>query len=315
MSVAYDASAWDPDTLPPPRIDDDLVSLANGSMRARRRPIAVLALWTWQAAFALLIAWPAASAVSAFYGANPSGDEALWTPGGHALGDLLLLAQGSRATLATLTILVFLVAGFADLVPIAALIAAIGYVTRERTAPPFRPLLARGAVAFPTFASLFGAAVLMEGMVAGIAVVVSAVLSAQTVNRLGEARSDQLGWLVGLLVLAGAAVIGVLHDLARAASVRFRVRTIRACRCALTAFLRSPASVLWSWAWRAAAGWAPVAIGALVAARVGGHGGTALVALAVVHQLSAAARVAFRASWLASALRSVNHAHRVVRSH
>jgi hypothetical protein len=56
-----------------------------------------------------------------------------------------------------------------------------------------------------------------------------------------------------------------------------------------------------------------VAVGALVAARLGGRGGGALVALLLVHQLVLFARVALRASWLAKAARAVDRAHRVVR--
>jgi hypothetical protein len=315
VSQAYDTSAWDPDAMPAPARDDELVLLANESMRARRRPLAVLALWAWQLAFALLIAWPVSSTVASWYGAHPSGDQPLWTPGAHALVDLLDAArQGSIGGLATLTMLVFLIAGFADLVPLATLIASMAYVTRERTAPRLRPVIARGAAVFPTFASLFAIASLVEGLLVGIAVAASAILSHRASSHLGEARANQLGWLVGLVILGLACVVGVLHDLARAASVRFRVRTIRACRCAMNAFLRNPVYVMWSWAWRASAGWAPVAIGGLVAAKVGGHGGVALFALAVVHQLVALSRVAFRASWLATALRAVDHAHRVIRS-
>jgi len=154
----------------------------------------------------------------------------------------------------------------------------------------------------------------VEALLVGLALVAVATVSSHSAGRLGDARADQLGWLVGLVILGLAGVVGVLHDLARAASVRFRVRTIRACRCAMNAFLRNPTSMLWSWAWRAAAGWAPVAIGSLVAAKLGGHGGVALFALTIVHQLVALSRVAFRASWFATALRAVDHAHRVIRS-
>jgi len=313
VSPSDDTSAWDPDALPPPRGEDDLVLLATDSMRARRRPLAVVAFWAWQMAFALLIAWPVSSMVSSFYGAHPSGDEPLWTPGAHAFVDLLTVMKGTFSGIETLAILVFLVAGFADLVPLAALVASMAYVTRERRPPPVRAIVARGAAVFPTLSSLFAIAALLEALIVGAALVAANLISRRTADSLGEARADQLGWLVGLVILGGACVIGVLHDLARAASVRFRVRAIRACRCAMNAFLRHPISVLWSWGWRCAAGWTPVAIGALVAAKLGGRGGAALMALTIVHQLIALSRVAFRASWMAKALRAVDRAHHVIR--
>ena len=54
-------------------------------------------------------------------------------------------------------------------------------------------------------------------------------------------------------------------------------------------------------------------IGAMVAGRLGGRDGAALVVLTVVHQLVLLSRAALRASWLAKALRAVDHAHRVLR--
>jgi hypothetical protein len=281
-------------------------------MRARRRPLPILALWAWQTLLASVVAWPAAAAVASWYGKHPSGDAPLWQPGALPLADLVLGARGAAAETFTIAGIVFLVAGFTDLVPLGALIASLGYVTRDRRAPPMREVLARAAAAFPTFALLFAMASLAEGLLVGIALSVAFFLSDAMVAKLGEARADQTAWLVSLAILAFTAVVGVMHDLARAAAVRFRVKALRSWRFAFNTLARAPASVLWGWAWRALAGWAPVAVGALVAARFGGRGGTALAVLFVAHQLVLLVRVAFRASWLAQALRAVDRAHRVI---
>ena len=204
----------------------------------------------------------------------------------------------------TLAGIVLLVAGFADLVPLGALLASMAYVTRDRRSPPMRTVLARGAAAFPTFASLFLMASMFEAFFAGFALLVALVVNEGAAEKLGEARSDQLAGLVTLVLFGLAGVVGVLHDLARAAAVRFRVKTLRSWRFAFNALARAPLPILWSWAWRALAGWAPVVVGALVAARLGGRGGGALVALFLVHQLVLVVRVALRASWLAKGLRA-----------
>jgi hypothetical protein len=57
-----------------------------------------------------------------------------------------------------------------------------------------------------------------------------------------------------------------------------------------------------------------MAMGALVAERIGGRGGATLFVLFALHQLVIGVRVAMHASWLAKALRAVDYAHRVVRA-
>jgi hypothetical protein len=313
VTESEDHSAWDPNVLPPPGAKgakDELFLLTIDSMRARRRPVAILVLWAWQTALAIVVAWPTAAAVGSWYGKHPSGDAPLWTPGGLPLVDLLFDARGARMETITLAGIVFLIAGFADLVPLGALVTSIAFVTRDRRAPPMQEALARAAVAFPTLASLFAMASMVEGLLAAIALFVVFVASDSMAARLGDARADQTAALIALAVLALAGVAGVVHDLARAAAIRFRVRALRSWQMALDTFVHAPGSTLWSWAWRALAGWAPVGVGAAVAARVGGRDGKALVALFVVHQLVLIVRVAFRASWLASAVRAVDRAQR-----
>ncbi len=259
-------------------------------MRARRRPLAILVLWAWQVVLAAFVALPTTAAVAAWYGRNPTGDAPLWRPGALALADLVMGARAARRETFLLSGLVFLVAGFADLFPLAGLLAAIAYVTRELRAPPMRSVFAHASGIFTTLATLFAMSALAEGFLVIVALVASDAVATATQARLGDARADQTGWLVALAVLGIATTVGVLHDLARAGAVRFRVRALRSWRLAFNALARAPAAVLWSWAWRALAGWAPVAIGALVSARLGGRGGAQLVALFFVHQLVLAVR-------------------------
>jgi hypothetical protein len=148
---------------------------------------------------------------------------------------------------------------------------------------------------------------LVAGAGAGLATVVTVGLS----ESLGDARAQQsAGLVLGFFALFLMA-IGIAEDLARAAVIRFRVPAARAARLALTAFRQSPFTTCVSWTWRLLAGCVPIVIGALVAERLDGRGGPALLALFLVHQAIVIARVALRASWLAKALRVVDQAHEV----
>jgi len=79
-------------------------------------------------------------------------------------------------------------------------------------------------------------------------------------------------------------------------------------RLAVRAVAPAPLGLFWSWGWRALASLLPVAFGAIAAERMGGREGKALVGMFVIHQVIVGARVAFRASWLAKAMRIVDHA-------
>lgn len=292
---------------------EDLVLLSNNSMRARRRPLAIVLLWGWQTAFTALVAWPVAAMVASYYGRHPFDDAPLWERGGLPVTDLAFELRGMVTPLVTLLTLVFFLAALTELLPIGALLSSIGYVTRSRRPPSLRVSMSRAVSALGVLVSLFAVASLVEAALVGLAFLAGSSVSDAAANRLGEARADQLGLLTGLALIGVAAVVGVVHDLARAATMRYRVGHLRAWQFALNTFVRGPLAVLWSWAWRGIAGWAPVAVGALVAARVGGRAGGALLALAVVHQLVLGARVSLRASWLAAAMRAVDQAHKRVR--
>ena len=113
---------------------------------------------------------------------------------------------------------------------------------------------------FPTLSSLFAVAALLEGLLVFAALVASNLISRRSADALGEARADQTGVARGARHSRGRMRDWRASRSRRApASVRFRVRALRACRCAMNAFLAAPGPALWSWGWRCAAGWAPVA--------------------------------------------------------
>src|SRR5205823_3292702 len=109
----FDSSMFDPDVLPPR--EDGLALLANDAIRARRRPLAIALTWAWEALVALIVAWPAASAVQRVYGAHPHGDAALWAPGALDLFSLLVDQTAARASIVVIAAVTLLVASVAGL--------------------------------------------------------------------------------------------------------------------------------------------------------------------------------------------------------
>lgn len=297
-----------PDGKPPEQ--RRLVLLANDAMRARRRPVAIVVSWAYELLLAAAIAWPAAAYVGGAYGGHPSGDAPLFRPGGLALADLLLRARPVTAVLGAHTAPLFALGLVLGLVPLAFLIVQIAHVTPARRTPPLALALPRAWAAFPRFLALLLAVTLLQAFVVVVGLVLAGATANLATNGVGEARAQQLGAVVFFVFGALAATLGVLHDLARVAAIRFDVGAVRAARLAASALRRGFAATTWSWAWRAAIGLVPVALAALLSSRLGGRAG-AFWAMVILHQLVVLARVALRASWLAKALRVVDGAHRV----
>jgi hypothetical protein len=296
------------------RSPDRLVLLANGAIRARRRPVMIVLWWALEAALAYALVYPILAFVRGAYGAHPQGDAPLWSPGALSAFDL---AVSSRAALPPIIAHVSVI-GLAALVlaifPLGAFLTSVAYTTPDRRAPPLRRVLGRAARAFPALLVLLVGMTLTELFLAGIALLAGGAASSGFTASMGEARAQQLGAATTLVLLLPMAIVGVLHDLARAAVIRFEVGGIQALRLALNTLRRGVFASAWSWAWRAAIAWVPVAMGAFVAGRLGGKAGGALLAIAALHQLVILARVALRASWLAKAMRLVDDAHRVLKA-
>jgi hypothetical protein len=284
----------------------ELVLLATPAMRARRRPWAIVGVWAWQAGLALLVSWPAASLVGAAWGGSAVGDAPLWAPGGHALLDWLWHdLRGLTAPVRTAE-LVLLIGAVAGLLPAAILMTSLAHATRDRKAPGLARSVGLGVRALPAMTVLLVVVGLLQALVAVAAWLLGYGVASWAHAGLGEARAQQLAVASALPWLAFSSAIGVAHDLARAAIVRFKARGLWAVSVGIRAFRSAPLALWWSWAWRAL-GSAPALIAAaLVAERLGGRGGFALVVLTVLHQSVAVVRVALRASWYAKALRAVD---------
>jgi hypothetical protein len=290
------------------RRHEQLVLVTTSAMRARRHPWALVAFWGWQSGLALVASWPATSLVHASYGSGPGGDAPLWGPGGHALLDWLWHEAHGIAAFGLSAIFVLVIASLAGLVPLATLMFAMAYATRERRPAGLVRSLAAGMGAFRAFAVLLVVLSTVQAALLALGAGAANLAQSWAMPGMGEARAQQLQVLVLAAFVGGASVVGVVHDLARGAVVRFKVSGLRALVLGTRTFRRSPGRLWWAWAWRSAAAAAPIALAAQVAGRLGGRGGFALALLAVLHQAVILSRVALRASWLGHGLRAVDTA-------
>jgi hypothetical protein len=283
----------------------DAVSLTPSSIHARRHPGAILGLWALQALIAVVATLPAVSVVRGAYGRFPSSDAALWDPGGLPL--LAMLARepgGVRASTATATG-VLAIAFIAGLVPLAGVMFALANAGPDGRRVGAAHAFGRALGAFRAFALLLLTMTIAEGVVVAVAMLAAELVTAWTSARLGEVGAQTVGIAAGAAFLPVLAVLGVLHDLARAAIVRLEARPLDALLAALALMREGLWGLSWSWAWRGLASLAPLLAVAAVADRIGGRGGVALFTLGVLHQVVAVVRIALRTSWLAKALRSI----------
>lgn len=268
--------------------------------RARSHPRAIAAFWAWQAAVALVAAWPGASLVRAAYGGDPRGDAPLWEPGGSELLDFLWRNAGAAGAAADGALLVVLVGVGVGLVAIAGLMVALERPAGRRALP--RTLLATLAC-LPAFVRCAGLFLAAQAATLGAGAFLGMLAEGWTRSRLGEGPAQVLGLGVGSAFLLATAALGVMHDLARAVVVVNREKALGGVAGALRLYRAAPGRLTWAWAWRTGVSMGPVAVAGAVASSTGAGGG-ALVLVAAAHQGAALGRVALRASWLAFALRA-----------
>jgi hypothetical protein len=139
------------------------------------------------------------------------------------------------------------------------------------------------------------------------AVVASFALATALKTKVAPGLSDPAGdalvagaWLLGAAVVA---IIGVVHDLARAAVTHRDLGAVDGVRVAMRAVAVRPAAAFFGWAWRSATGAMLVGAAAMATAAVGTDRFVGLGAAVFVHQACVLGIVALRASWLACAIR------------
>lgn len=295
---------------PPSR--ERIVLLGNASIRARRRPRAVLFVWLYELLVGVMLAAPIASYVKSVYGGHPDGDAPLYASGGFELLSFVADARHALSGFLSYGALVLLVFYIFSVVPLALLLMSVAHTTADLRAPPLRHLWPRVVPSIPPLLALLAVMTIATGLLAAIAIFAGSRIASALAESMGDARSDQIGFAATLVFLVGAASAGVVHDLARAAVVRFRQTAWGALKTGARTFARRPTRLLWSWMWRSGASLVPVIAAAAVSTQVSARSGLALFALFLLHQAVILARVALRASWLAKAMRSVDAAFHVV---
>ncbi len=303
-------------STPPAIKTAEVIALDPRAVRARRRPLAILAVYAYELAFALLIATPLHAWANRTWGGHPDGDAVFYRPGGHELLSWLGDGDTELPIVVRITIVLSFLAFVAGQVAHGALVASLtttrgptGSAPRAVTSlraglSSFFPLMALGIV--------FGAIQLLWLALGFFA---SSAADHGLVQKYGDARSFQVRLLVlGFFVLL-TLVTGVIADLGRvgiARSValseeptRLAVRLREGIADALRTTRHAGGRAVVAWAWRALIAFALIAFGAFLNVRVGGAGGWVLFVLFVMHQLIVFTRTALRASWLANAVRLV----------
>ncbi|MDP9035602.1 MAG: hypothetical protein M3O50_12420 [Myxococcota bacterium] len=297
----------EPEEDPPPT-GNAIVSLPVEKMRARRHPMALIGLWAWQAALALVVGAPAAAMVGGTYGAHPQGEAALWEPGGRVLLDFIWRNAPAFATLRREAELLLVISAAAGLVPAAAAMYAMAHRRLDQRPAGFVPSVAGALAVLPSLGGVLVLFGVTQGLVLAAGTGAASLCAQKMLGRVGEALAQQIAMAVGLAFLLICFVLAVLHDLTRAAIVRFGVNAGVGFSMGLRAFRRAPASLCWGWSWRTLSSLAPAVAVAAAPTPFRPTGASTLVLVLITHQIATGTRVALRASWLAKALRSVKPA-------
>jgi hypothetical protein len=274
-------------------------ALCPREIRARRRPGVVAATYLLRAAFGVVLAWPVCEIFARRSLAHPRTDAILFDPGGLFLVEAFRLdhaavLQALRG-LSAAAVVVFAL----GLLPLGALIHALGRGGRLGAAD----LAAAAMRVFGRFSVLLALTSLAIAFVVLAAMSLAAAIRARIAPTVSDPSADlsvAAAWLVGAALIA---VIGVVHDLARAAVSQRDVGVMDAVARAVGVVSAHPVVAVFAWAWRAAAGLALVVGAAFATARLDVEHTAGLVATGLVHQAAVFAVVALRASWLASAIR------------
>lgn len=264
-----------------------------GSIAARRRPDALVAVFLLEAVIAWVLAAPWAETISRVFGAHPDGDRALfWRPGGHLLLDLAQRLSGVLSALVASTAIGLTVFALGSVVVVGAWLAAL-----DEPALGLGDAFARG---LRSFFRLLGVGVVTT-FCAGVTFGLLGLIPAWGLGARLEHWDPRRALLVSALPLVVAFALVVLivaiADLARAHVVRHDATVLEG----LSAAMRDRARLL-AFVTVAAPRWLAslglLGWGAAITTKT-----NSLALIFVVHQLIAFARVALRGSVLARALR------------
>lgn len=269
-----------------------------GTARARRRPVAIALWWGWHALVGWLVARPLVATVASSYGSHVDGDAPLRNDGGLALLDWLAnthAAAGAIGAYGSLIVPLLLALGLG---PMAFVIAAVG----ASDSADWREMARRAARALPALGLLFLGWCITVAIVVAIFAWSASSIADGGVKSSDETAADLSAFGVSIFGLFVLSVFGVVHDLARTATVDRDVGAWHALRVGVRAFRSAPFATYAGWAWRAALSLAALLVAGYLVDR--GTGDPSMVAVVLAHQGALATRTGLRASWLAHALRA-----------
>jgi len=245
----------------------------------------------------LLLAAPIAVVVQGALGGHPRGDLLLFDAGGLHLVELMRIGRPVFGGAAVLLTLGLAVASMVGLVPLAAMLVAMGSRGRWSVAS----LLAQSTRPLGALILLYGLALFAQVVLVGFFGFFG-VMVVRGITTAGPGRDVAL--LVSMVLpLSILTVLGVVHDLARVQVVCRHKGILRALRLAFRAVRRRSGSLVVAWSSRALAALAALFCGLMIARHLGlGESGSFLLG-ATIHQVVLLFAVAARVSWLAAAMR------------
>ncbi|MDI3283930.1 hypothetical protein QHF83_11580 [Polyangium sp. 15x6] len=267
---------------------------------ARKRPGVVLLAYAFRLVAAFLIAWPYAVTLGGAVSGHPRGDAVLFDQGGMLLLEALRRSTGALRPATSSSLLLFVLVCFLSLLPLAALLGALGakgrVTARDLGAWALRPI--------GTFSLLLGAAAIVEAILGGVVIGIGNAVARRETIDLRAADQIRIGFVAGALLLV--LFVSVFHDLARVAAVRGELGFRASIKRAFAALRNAPLSLLVGWSSRAALGAVLLGAALVVASRIGVERQSQVFAGFLVHQASVLAVFFLRASWLAAAIRHVD---------
>ena len=276
-----------------------MTPLGPAEMRARRRPLVVLAIAAFRLLFGFCLAWPLATLVSeSGVGQTPTGDRALFEGGGYLLLELARL-QGANLAATVRGLLPLLLLGLALTAACnAALLIALN--VRERL--ELKSWLGQALTRWPALLVLgFG-----TGFVQLMIVVLATLGSDAVPEPLARPVAASLGQLaVWLLAAALAGGAGGFSDVVKASLVRHGEGLMPALGRAARCLRLRPLATCFGFVPFAAVFLACALGAALLSEKldVSAPGAWRVGAVFALHQLVVVSSVALRASWFARALR------------
>ena len=275
---------------------------------AWRRPGVVFVLYAYRVLVALLVATPFAFLFGSSVGGYPRADALLFDDGGLLFFETIRRSNTALPPLFVGAGVGLAVASFLGIVPLAALIGALGVKgrlsARDVGAFAFRPV--------GTFALLFGAFAVVQALVFALLMALAGAISRRASFQIPTADGVKfVGFVVALSVVS---LFGVWQDLTRVAVVREDLRFRPALRRGWNTLRKGHVRVFGAWFVRALLGGIVMYAALSLGSRLGVDSGAKVVVGSLVYQASIILALFLKASWFAAAIRHLDHTRPVIAS-